>query len=35
MRVAYPVFIARNDKDYLVYIPDMDILLRGKALRMR
>lgn len=31
MRVAYPVFIARNDKDYLVYIPDMDIFTEGKS----
>ena len=31
MRVAYPVFIARNDKDYLVYIPDMDIFTEGES----
>ena len=31
MRVAYPVFIARNDKNYLVYIPDLDIFTEGKS----
>ena len=31
MRVVYPVFIARNDKDYLVYIPDMDVFTEGKS----
>ncbi len=29
---AYPVFIVKNQKDYLVYVPDMDIYTEGKSI---
>ena len=31
MRTAYPVFIAKNDGDFLVYIPDINIFTEGKS----
>lgn len=31
MRIAYPVFIAKSDLDYLVYIPDINIFTEGKS----
>lgn len=31
MRKAYPTFIAQHGKDYLVYVPDMDIYTEGKS----
>lgn len=30
MKKVYPVFIAENKQDYLVYVPDMDIYTEGK-----
>lgn len=30
MKKAYPVFIVQHQKDYLVYIPDLDIYTEGK-----
>lgn len=32
MKVAYPVFIKQDEKDYLVYIPDLEIYTEGKDL---
>lgn len=32
MKQAYPVFIAENKKEFLVYVPDMDIYTEGKSL---
>lgn len=32
MKKAYPVFIAENKGDYLVYAPDMDIYTEAKSL---
>lgn len=29
---AYPTFICKEKKDYLVYVPDMDIYTEGKSL---
>jgi len=31
MKQAYPTFIVRYGKDYLVYVPDMDIYTEGKS----
>ena len=31
MKVAYPTFIAQDGKDYLVYVPDMDIYTEGSS----
>ena len=31
MNVVYPVFIKRVEKDYLVYIPDMEIYTEGNG----
>lgn len=31
MKAAYPTFIARDGKDYLVYVPDMDIYTEGSS----
>ena len=31
MRMAYPVFIAKNNLDYLVFIPDFHIFTEGKS----
>ena len=31
MKLAYPVYIAKNGRDYLVYVPDMDIYTEGKS----
>lgn len=30
MKSVYPVFIAQNDKDFLVFVPDWDIYTEGK-----
>ena len=30
MKLAYPTFIKRDGKDYLVYIPDMEIFTEGR-----
>lgn len=30
MKLAYPIYIAKNGSDYLVYVPDMDIYTEGK-----
>lgn len=30
MKRAYPVFIAENENDFLVYVPDMDIYTEGE-----
>lgn len=32
MKQVYPVFIAEYKKEYLVYIPDMDIYTEGKTM---
>ncbi|MDO4439162.1 MAG: type II toxin-antitoxin system HicB family antitoxin [Eubacteriales bacterium] len=32
MKQAYPVFIALSGKDYLVYVPDMDIYTEGDSI---
>lgn len=32
MKQAYPVFIAEFEKDFLVYVPDMDIYTEGKSM---
>ena len=32
MKQAYPVFIAKQDKDFLVYVPDMDIYTEGNSM---
>ena len=32
MKQAYPVFIAEHGKDFLVYVPDMDIYTEGKSM---
>lgn len=32
MKGVYPVFIAESGKDYLVYVPDMDIYTEGTSL---
>lgn len=32
MKRAYPTFIAMSGKDFLVYVPDMDIYTEGKSL---
>lgn len=32
MKGVYPVFIAESGKDYLVYVPDMDIYTEGISL---
>lgn len=32
MKCAYPVFIAENNKDYLVFIPDFEIYTEGKSM---
>ena len=32
MKQVYPVLIAEYKKDYLVYVPDMDIYTEGKSL---
>lgn len=32
MKGVYPVFIAECEKDYLVYVPDMDIYTEGNSL---
>ena len=32
MKQVYPVFIAEYKKDYLVYVPDMDIYTEGKTM---
>lgn len=32
MKQAYPVFIAEQGKDFLVYVPDMDIYTEGESL---
>ena len=32
MKKAYPVFIAENKGDYLVYVPDMDIYTEAKSI---
>lgn len=31
MKQAYPVFIAQEGEDFLVYVPDMDIYTEGKS----
>lgn len=31
MRIAYPVFIVEDGKDYLVYVPDLEIYTEGKS----
>ncbi|HIS47337.1 MAG TPA: type II toxin-antitoxin system HicB family antitoxin [Candidatus Scybalocola faecigallinarum] len=31
MKQAYPVFIAKQDKDFLVYVPDMDLYTEGNS----
>lgn len=31
MRSVYPTFIAQSGKDYLVYVPDMDIYTEGNS----
>lgn len=31
MKTAYPTFIAKDKKDYLVYVPDFDIYTEGKS----
>ncbi|MCM1122244.1 MAG: type II toxin-antitoxin system HicB family antitoxin [Eubacterium sp.] len=32
MKDIYPVFIAQNKQDYLVYVPDLDIYTEGKSM---
>ncbi len=32
MKQAYPTFIAQSEKDYLVYVPDMNIYTEGKSI---
>lgn len=32
MKQVYPVFIAEYKKDFLVYVPDMDIYTEGKSI---
>lgn len=32
MKKVYPTFISQNGKDYLVYVPDMDIYTEGKSM---
>ena len=32
MKQVYPVFIREYKKDYLVYVPDMDIYTEGKTM---
>ena len=32
MKGVYPIFIAESGKDYLVYVPDMDIYTEGTSL---
>ena len=32
MKGVYPVFIALNKEDYLVYVPDLDIYTEGKSM---
>ncbi len=32
MKQVYPIFIAEQDADFLVYVPDMDIYTEGKSL---
>ncbi|MBP5528492.1 MAG: type II toxin-antitoxin system HicB family antitoxin [Lachnospiraceae bacterium] len=31
-KIAYPTFIEKNGKDYLVFVPDLDIYTEGKSL---
>lgn len=31
MKQVYPTFIAQNDSDFLVYVPDMDIYTEGET----
>lgn len=31
MKTAYPIFIAENNNDYLVFVPDMEIYTEGKS----
>ena len=31
MRIAYPTFIVQDGKDYLVFVPDMDIYSEGST----
>lgn len=31
MKKAYPIFIKQSGKDFLVYVPDMDIYTEGKS----
>lgn len=31
MKEAYPVYIAKYDKDFLVYVPDLDIYTEGSS----
>lgn len=31
MKLAYPIYIAKNGSDYLVYVPDLDIFTEGKG----
>jgi len=31
MKEAYPVFIAKNNDDFLVYVPDMELYTEGKS----
>lgn len=32
MKQVYPTFIAKDNKDYLVYVPDMDIYTEGTSM---
>lgn len=32
MKQAYPVFIAEHGKDFLVFVPDLDIYTEGKSM---
>lgn len=32
MKEVYPVFIVEHEKDYLVYVPDLDIYTEGKSM---
>lgn len=32
MKKVYPTFIAQSGKDYLVYVPDMDLYTEGKSM---
>lgn len=32
MKLTYPVFIAKNKEDYLIYVPDMDLYTEGSSM---